>query len=151
MLPDHSSLVPTWWGCCGSSQIYKPTELARSFLFCSCVCFSPYALLTVFHSINSPDNSPFSHSVVSVLLLPYWSFQLKISLYKSLPQPWYNPSWLTGLKPKRTNSLTNHSSLFQMAVDVRWNARLAQPPSGAEPSAARIHPRTAKCERCIPR
>ena len=33
-------------------------------------------LSTVFHSINSPDNSPFSHSVLPVLSLPYWSFQL---------------------------------------------------------------------------
>ena len=32
------------------------------------------ALSTVFHSINSPDNSPFSHSVLLVLCLPYWSF-----------------------------------------------------------------------------
>ena len=34
------------------------------------------ALSTVFHSINFPDNSPFSHSVLVVLALPYWSFQL---------------------------------------------------------------------------
>ena len=32
------------------------------------------ALSTVFHSINSPDNSPFSHSVLLVLSLPSWSF-----------------------------------------------------------------------------
>ena len=38
------------------------------------------ALSTVFHSINSPDNSPFSDSVLPVLSLPYWSFQLYISL-----------------------------------------------------------------------
>ena len=41
------------------------------------------ALSTVFHSINSPDNSPFSHSVLPVLFLLYWSFQLHISLGKS--------------------------------------------------------------------
>ena len=38
------------------------------------------ALSTVFHSIDSPDNSPFSHSVLLVLFLPYWSFQLYIFL-----------------------------------------------------------------------
>ena len=38
------------------------------------------ALSTVFHSINSPDNSPLSHSVLVVLFLPYWTFQLYISL-----------------------------------------------------------------------
>ena len=33
------------------------------------------ALSTVFQSINSPYNSPLSHSVLLVLFLPYWSFQ----------------------------------------------------------------------------
>ena len=37
------------------------------------------ALSTVFHSINSPNNSPFCHSVPVVFALPYWSFQLYIS------------------------------------------------------------------------
>ena len=41
------------------------------------------ALPTVFHSINSPDYSPLSHSVLPVLFLPYWSFQLYLSLWKS--------------------------------------------------------------------
>ena len=44
------------------------------------------ALSAVFQSINSPDNSPFSHSVLVVLALPYWSFQLYI-FYESLLQP----------------------------------------------------------------
>ena len=38
------------------------------------------ALSFVFHSINSPDKSPLSHSVLSVLFLLYWSFQRNISL-----------------------------------------------------------------------
>ena len=37
---------------------------------------------TVFHSVSSPDNSPFSDSVLPVLSLPFLSFQL-ISLRKS--------------------------------------------------------------------
>ena len=41
------------------------------------------ALSTVFYSINSPDNSPISHSVLLVLILPYWSFQLHVALLKS--------------------------------------------------------------------
>ena len=40
------------------------------------------ALSNVFHFINSPDNSPFSHSVLLVLSLPYWSFQLYVSFVK---------------------------------------------------------------------
>ena len=38
------------------------------------------ALSSVFHSINFPDSSPLSHSVLPVLFLLYWSFQLYISL-----------------------------------------------------------------------
>ena len=38
------------------------------------------ALSTVLHSINSPKDSHFPHSVLLVLSLPYWSFQLYISL-----------------------------------------------------------------------
>ena len=41
------------------------------------------SLSTVFHSINSPDNCPLSHYVLPVSFLPYWSFQLFISLRKS--------------------------------------------------------------------
>ena len=38
------------------------------------------ALSTVFHSKNSPDNSPRSYSVLPVLFLPDWSFQRFISM-----------------------------------------------------------------------
>ena len=61
--------------------------------------YSVLVSISVFMAIStslSSDNSPLSHSVLPVLFLPYWSFQLYISLRKS-PQTWYNPSWLTGL------------------------------------------------------
>ena len=35
-------------------------------------------LSTLFHSINTLNDSPFSHSVLRVLSLPYWFFQLHI-------------------------------------------------------------------------
>ena len=38
------------------------------------------ALSTVFRFINFPDYSLLSHSVLLVLFLPYWSFQLYITL-----------------------------------------------------------------------
>ena len=41
------------------------------------------ALSTVFHPLNSPDSSPLCHSVLPVLFLPCWSFQLCISFWKS--------------------------------------------------------------------
>ena len=40
------------------------------------------ALSTVFHFINSPDNSPLSRSVLPVLFLSYWSFSLYIFFIK---------------------------------------------------------------------
>ena len=41
------------------------------------------ALSAVFYSINAPDNSPLSHSVLPVLFLLHCSFQLYISSWKS--------------------------------------------------------------------
>ena len=78
---------------------FKPPELTRSFSFCSCVCFCLYGPANyMLHSIISPENSPLSHFVLPVLFLPYWSFQLLIFLYKSLPQSRCTPLWLTGVK-----------------------------------------------------
>ena len=74
-------LIFTWWGCCGWCLWYKPTELAHSFFYSVLAVF--VALSTVFHSTNSSDNSPLSHSVLSSLSLPYWSFQLYVSFWKS--------------------------------------------------------------------
>ena len=42
------------------------------------------ALSTVFHSINSPHNSPLSHSVLLILIPSYWPFQLYLSMKVSL-------------------------------------------------------------------
>ena len=52
------------------NQLSLPTPFYSFFL----------VLSTVFDSINSSNNSPLSHSVLPVLILPYWSFQLYISL-----------------------------------------------------------------------
>ena len=77
---------------------FKETDLLetcfcprRSRAFCSVLAFVSVfmALSTVIHSIILPTTS-LSHSVLPVLFLPIWSFQLYISLWKSL-SPWYNP------------------------------------------------------------
>ena len=62
------------------SQLSLPTPFYSVFVTVSVVM----ALSTVFHSINSPDNSPLSHSVLPVSFLPYWSFQLYIFMKVSL-------------------------------------------------------------------
>ena len=51
------------------------------FLFSVLVSISVFvALSAVFHFINSPDNSPISHSALPVLFLPHRSLQLYVSL-----------------------------------------------------------------------
>ena len=85
--PCPRGLTFTWWGCCGYCLWHKPSELANSFfLFFYSVLLSIsvfMALSAVFHSTNSPDNFPLSHPVLPVIFLPYWSFQLYTSLWKS--------------------------------------------------------------------
>ena len=57
-------------------------EFLRNAAFCLVSnCLAVYA---------EAKNSPFPHTVLPVLSLPYWSFQLYIS-YESLLQPCYNP------------------------------------------------------------
>ena len=61
--------------------LHKPIQLAHSFLFCSCVYFclcGPFNYIS-FH--KSPRHPSISHSVLLVLILPYWSFLLHISLF----------------------------------------------------------------------
>ena len=78
------------------------------------------ALSTVFHSINNPDDSPLSHSVLPILFLPHnWSFQLLISR-KNLLRPLYNPLWLTGLKFQLTNQLPSQCSLMSWCLQAWW-------------------------------
>ena len=72
--PSHGGVVTVYVYDINHLSLPTPfySILVSSFVF--------MALLTVFHSTNSPHNSPFSYSVLPVLSLPYWSFQLYISL-----------------------------------------------------------------------
>ena len=94
---DPLGLTVTWWGFRGLCQRNKPTELARSFLFCSCA----YLCLYGSFSCVSIDKVPPQLSALSLCSFGPNSALLVLStrsLYESLPQPWYNPLWLTGLK-----------------------------------------------------
>ena len=85
-----------WWGCCGLCLRHKPTELAHSFLFCSCVCFCLYGPFNCisFHKF-SRQHSAFlvrSSGLISALLvLSAIELFLKVSLSPDI-------MWLTGLK-----------------------------------------------------
>ena len=65
--------------CCLFFDINQPSLPTH---FCSVLVTISVSMAfsTVFHSINSLDNSPLSHSVPPVLSLPHWPFQLYISL-----------------------------------------------------------------------
>ena len=101
------SLVPAGLPSRGGDVAVYVFDINQSSLPTPCysilVSFSVFmALSTVFHSLNSPNNSPPSHSVLPVLLLPYWSFQLYIS-YESFPQPYIMLCDWLGLKHQLTN------------------------------------------------
>ena len=81
----------TWWG-------YYVKDLNKPVYSVLVSVYVFVALSTVFYSMNSPKNSLLSRFVHPVLILSYWPFPLNTSLYKSLPQPRYNPLWLTGLQ-----------------------------------------------------
>ena len=76
--------VPTGSPSCGGDVAIYVFDINRTSLpspiYSVLVSVSVFmALSIVFHSINSPNNSPLSHSVLPVLFLPYWSFKLYIS------------------------------------------------------------------------
>ena len=73
---------------CGDVTVYVP-DINQPSLPNPCysvlVSVSAFmAISTVFHSINSPDKSLLSHSVLLVLFLPYWSFQIYLFMKVSL-------------------------------------------------------------------
>ena len=86
------------WGCYSLCPRYKLTELAHSFLFRSYVYFCLYGPFNCisFHKF-SQQLSTFSlcSSGLSSALLVLSTVHL---FFYSLPQPWYNPLWLTWLK-----------------------------------------------------
>ena len=64
-------LTFTWWGCCGLCFLHKPSELAHFVYFVLMSVSVFMALSTVLYSINSPDNSQFSYSVLPILFLTF--------------------------------------------------------------------------------
>ena len=71
--PCTRGLTFTWWGCCGLCFWLKPTELAHSLLFCSCVCFCLYGPFNCisFHKFPRQVSafSLFSSGLISALLV----------------------------------------------------------------------------------
>ena len=80
-----------WGGVFSSTQrasdvphVYHLTCFVSTPFYSVLVSVSVFmALSTTFYSINPPDISPLSRSVLLVLFLLCWSFQLHISLWKS--------------------------------------------------------------------
>ena len=83
---DTDSVVPTDSLSCGGnvavcvSGINQPSWPTP--FYSVLVSVSAFmALSAVFHSINSLDNSPHSHSVLPVIFLLYWLFQIILYLF----------------------------------------------------------------------
>ena len=85
--PCARGLTFTWWGCCGLCFWHKPTELAHSFLFCSCVRFCLYGPFNCisFHKFSQQLSTFYLFFRSYFCLIGPFNF---ISLYESLPQPW---------------------------------------------------------------
>ena len=86
----HLHVVGMLWFMSDINQPSLPTPL-HSVLVSLSVSM---ALSTVFHFINSLDNSPVSHSVLPVLSLSYWSFQLCIFMKVSFSPNIISSGWL---------------------------------------------------------
>ena len=94
-------LTFSWWGCYGLCLWHKPTELAHSFYSVLVTVSVFMALSTVFHSINYPDNSLLSYSVLvsALLVLSTVHLFMKVSVSPDI----ILCGWL-GLKHKLINS-----------------------------------------------
>ena len=101
-VPGPNRLTFMWWGCCSLFLWHKPTKLAHSFSFCSCVRFWLYGPLNCisFHKFSrqlSAFSLCFSGLISAILVL---STIISLSIYASLPLLWDNPLWFRwrGLK-----------------------------------------------------
>ena len=72
--------------CLASSLSLFHVDSRTGFVDCVSILVSAsvfIAFSTVFYSITFPDNALSPHSVLPALFMPYWSFQLYISLWVS--------------------------------------------------------------------
>ena len=99
-------LTFTWWGCCGLCLWHKPTELAHSFLFCSCVYFCLYGPFNCF------SFHKFSRQLSALWLCSsgFISALLVLSTIYLFMKVFFSPDiilcgWM-GLKHQLTNQLT---------------------------------------------
>ena len=72
--------------------------------YCVLVSISAFMVLSnIFHSIHSPDKSPFSHSVLPVLFLPCWPFSTVYLFMKVSFSPYKILYGWLGLKHQLAN------------------------------------------------
>ena len=75
----------TWWGCCGLCFWRQPSELAHSFLFCSCVCFCLYGPFDCISFHKFSRTALRFLTVLPVLLLSFLVLSM-VYIYDSLLQ-----------------------------------------------------------------
>ena len=84
----------TWWGCCSLCLWHESTELAHSFLFCSCVYFclyDPFNCIS-FHKFSRhlADFSLLSSGLISALLV-----LSTVYLFMKVSLIWWLVEWIT--------------------------------------------------------
>ena len=98
----HLHVMGIFWLCLW----HKLSELAHSFFLFFCLFLSlwPFQLYLI------PQILPTTLSFLNLFFRSYFCLRGPfnyVSLCVSLPQPWYNPSWLTGLKPPANQPTLN--------------------------------------------
>ena len=84
----------TWWGRYGLCLGNEPTELAHSFFFILFLCL--FLSLWPFRMYFIPQLFPTTRHFLTLFFRSYFCLAGPfnyMSLYESLPQPWYNPLW----------------------------------------------------------
>ena len=112
--PSHGGDVAIY--VFGITQLNLPTPFYSALMSLSAFM----ALSTVFHSTNSSDNSPLSHSVLPVLFLPFSSFHLYLFLKVSLSPYIILCGWL-GLKHQLTNWQSSQAMVKSSLQSSKWS------------------------------
>ena len=110
ILPGPRGITFTWWGCCCFCFWRKPTKLAHSFLFRSCVRFCLYGPFNriSFHKLSWQLSAFLLRFPRLILLCSSGLISTSVVLStifrftKNFLQPWCDPLWLTELKAPTT-------------------------------------------------
>ena len=97
VFPSSCGLTFSWWGCYGLCQRHKPSKLAHSFLFCSCISFCHYGPFNYISFQKFPGQLSifslcFSDVISALLVLSTTYLFMKVSCSPDMiPSGWLGP------------------------------------------------------------